>query len=407
MTEEETQDYIEPKRLHDSLILVVDDVELNRKMLVHSLNAQGYHRVVMAADGSQALEMTHDLKPDLVILDLMMPTMDGFAYCKAVRQEKMYDNMPIIVQTALHDIDKKLTAFQMGASDYICKPIDPGELTARTKVHLSQKLMMEDLRTYRKRINAELDAAKAMQARLMPNAYQLEIYENVFNMKIAHHFKTSSALGGDCWGTRPLSENRLAIYMFDFSGHGTSAALNVFRMHTIMQECMHVGGEPGNFLSTLNRHLHPLLERDEFATMFYGVIDTDANCLLYASAATPPVMLFSKAEKEPIVLSVRGFPLGVVPNTLYETKYVPFVHEDLLLLYSDCLIETKNSAGEFLPEQQIKDTTRGIVSKLPQNPSVEVVESLIKLLDTHAAGVMDDDMTITAYWRCPRVENKN
>lgn len=402
MQAQKQEDAIGPERLLESLIIVVDDVELNRKMLTHSLTSQGYSNVVVAADGSQALQMTHDLKPDLVILDLMMPTMDGFAYCKAIRQDKAFDNMPIIVQTALHDIEQKLRAFQSGASDYICKPVDPGELAARTKVHLNQKLLMEDLRDYRQRVSAELDAARLMQNRIMPSAHQIEMCERVFDIKIASHIEMSSALGGDCWGIRPLSDHRLAVFMFDFSGHGMSAALNVFRMHTIMQECMHAGGEPGNYLSTLNRRLQPLLERDEFATMFYGIIDTDANCLLYASAAVPPPIVFSKNEKEPIMLNGRGFPLGVIANTSYDTKYIPFTHTDLLLLYSDCVIETKNAAGEFLSEEKIRAGLQKTLAAKPKNPAKEAVDGLMQLFRAHAAVPMEDDITVNAYWRAPK-----
>ncbi len=354
-------------------------------MLTHSLNGHGYTNVLTANDGSQALQMTYDLKPDLIILDLMMPSMDGFAYCKAIRQNKDFDHMPIIVQTALSEMEQKLKAFQLGASDYISKPIDPGEIAARTKVHLIQKLLMQDLRSYRQRINIELDAARNMQTRLMPSPHLVQMCERVFDMKIAQHFETSSELGGDCWGFRPLSDNRLAIFMYDFSGHGITAAMNVFRMHTIMQEFMHAGGEPGNFLTTINRHLYTLLERDEFATMFYGIIDTDANCLLYASAAAPTPMLFTRTQAEPVLLNNRSFPLGVVPGAMYETKYTPFSACDLLLLFSDGLIESKNAEGKFISEEQLQSTALSALREEPPNPAGHALSALVHLFKTHSS----------------------
>jgi len=395
-------DSISAERLHNSLILVVDDMELNRKMLVHSLKAKGYTNVIIAEDGSEALTLTHELKPDLVILDLMMPTMDGYAYCQAIRQNSAYNNMPILVQTALDDIDKKLRAFQLGATDYICKPIDPGELNARTHVHLINKLLVEDLQTYQKRMMCELDSAKHMQMRLMPTAQQIQMCERVYDLKIASCFETSSHLGGDCWGIRPLSENRMAIWMYDFSGHGMSAAMNVFRMHTIMQEFLHSGGEPGNFLATLNRHLHPLLERDEFATMFYGIIDTDANCLTYASAAVQPVILFTQTEPDPVALNGRGFPLGVIANASYDTKYTPFMHGDLLMLYSDCLIESEDSRGHYITEDQLKQSVKSAIGENQQNPAKHALDIIMQLYKTHHPSAPRDDITINAYYRLPK-----
>ena len=393
---------ISAERLRNALILVVDDIELNRKMLTHCLQAKGYTNVLIAEDGSEALKMTQELRPDLVILDLMMPTMDGFAYCEAIRRDNNFDNMPILVQTALGDIDKKLRAFQLGASDYICKPVDPGELAARTQVHLNQKLLMEDLKEYRKRMTAELHSAKVMQSRLMPTEQQINMCERVYQMNIGCYFETSSHLGGDCWGMRPLSDSRLAIWIYDFSGHGMAAAMNVFRLHTIMQEFIHTGGEPGNFLSTLNRHLYPLLERDEFCTMFYGIIDTDANCLLYASAAVQPSIMFSNVEPEPLSLNGRGFPLGVIPNAAYETKYTPFLHGDLLLLHSDCLTETRNSTGEYITEEQVKSTVQTAIAEQRDNPAHHSIDVLLQLFKMHNSGPINDDFTMNAFWRSPK-----
>ena len=395
--------FISADRMYNSLILVVDDIELNRKILSHSLQAHGYKNVITTTDGSEALKITQEQNPALVILDLMMPKMDGFAYLKAIRQDGNYNTMPIIVQTALDDIERKLEAFDLGASDYICKPVEPRELSARVQVHLSNTLLMDDLRLYKKRMGEELELAQKMQNRLMPNSQQVQMCERVFNLKIASHFETSSDLGGDCWGIRPLSDNRLAIYTIDFSGHGMSSAMNVFRMHTIMQELLHAGGDPGNFLATLNRHLHPLLERDEFATMFYGIIDTDANCLLYSSAGAPSPILISSLEAEPQMLNGRGFPLGVLPNATYETKYTPFMSRNLLLLYSDCLTEAKNEDGEALPEEEIKKLVKTIYDEQQQgNPAKHIVGKLSQAIKEHSPNPLPDDLTITAYFRVPK-----
>lgn len=387
------------KRLHNALILVVDDVKLNRVMLVRSLASRGYTNVLLAQDGAEALRLTHERKPDLVILDLVMPGMDGFAYCQEVRRDSMFDNMPIMVQTMLENADDKVKAFHLGASDYICKPIDPDELSARTKAHLMKKMLIEDLHAYRSHVSAEMDAARAMQDRLMPDTQKIGMCERIFDMKIAAHFETSSALGGDCWGMRPLSDKKLAVYAYDFSGHGVSAALNVFRMHTIIQECVHASFDPGQFLCELNKRLHPLLERNEFATMFYGVIETEANCLLYAAAAAPSPMIFSRSDGEPVSLSGRGFPLGVLNNAVYETQYTPFLPGDLMLLFSDCLTETKNREGRFLSEAQIRQRVTETLRANSHNPAAGSVEAVLELLQTGGTPIADD-LTLNAYWRC-------
>lgn len=387
------------QRLLNALVLIVDDVLVNTKLIASQLSARGYNNVLFASNGREALDISLNERPDLVILDLMMPDMDGFEYCKLIREDASFNDMPIIVQTALDQMEYKLHAFSAGASDYISKPVDGGELEARVRVHLTNKFLIHDLRDYNDRIQHELNAARAMQDRLMPNEQHIRMCERVFDLNIAAHFETSSTLGGDCWGMRPMGDDKLAVYMYDFSGHGISSAMNIFRMHTIMREHNHIGGDPGAFLTTINRHLNPLLERHEFATMFYGIIDIASNCLTYATAAPTAPLLYSSQTQETFWLTSRGFPLGVVPNATYETKHAPMLPGNFLLLYSDGLNETRNAAGEFLDHDRIKDAVRHAVDNPRAHIASHVIEELRRLQSRHCHGPLFDDLTLSVYAR--------
>ena len=388
------------ERLNNASILVVDDVEVNRAILMGSLKKRGYTNILVAKDGAEALRITYEEKPDLVILDIVMPSMDGFSYCKAIRRDPAFDNMPILVQTMLEKMEDKLKAFHLGASDYICKPINPDELSARTQVHLMKKLLVEDLHNYQLRTDAEMQAAKSMQARLMPDEHMIAMCERMFDMKIAAHVETSSLLGGDSWGIRPLSDTKLAIYSYDFSGHGVSAAMNVFRIHTVMQECAYASADPGHFLGQLSKRLHPLLERNQFATMFYAVIDTDANCLLYAAAAAPSPILFTQADQNCALLDASGFPLGAISNAAYQTHSIAFMPNDLLLFASDCLIESKNSEGELLCEEAIAECVSDTMYKNMMNPARSCLDGILSKFRNHTSAPIGDDLTISTFWRC-------
>jgi phosphoserine phosphatase RsbU/P len=390
---------IESARLKNALILVVDDIELNRKMLLHSLQAHGFTNLMCTDDGANALEICHQHRPDLVILDLMMPAMDGFSFLRAIRRDSSFRRMPIIVQTVLDDIEKKVTAFSLGASDYICKPLEPAELSARTLVHLKNKFLAEDLYLYKQRITEELETARIMQKRLMPSSAQLQLAERVYDMDVHTHFEASNILGGDSWGIHPLSNHKLAIWNYDFSGHGMSAALNVFRMHTIMQELQDNVLDPGSYLSSINAQLQPLLERNQFATMFYGVIDTSANCFIYAAAASPPPLLVSGSSMSGIRLNSRGFPLGVIPHATYDSTYVPFMPGDLLFLYSDCLTETPNEQDELLTEDDLqRQLLRSFASK-GANVAEQAIKQMLELFHSHSGSLLRDDLTLSAYYR--------
>jgi len=390
---------IAQERLHNALILVVDDLEINRKTLVQSLRSHSYKNIITATNGSEALQLTYDRRPDIVILDLMMPEMDGLSYCKAIRNQREFDRMPILVQTAVSNQEHKISAFDLGANDYVSKPVDASELSARTAVHLVQRFLIADLDNYKTSIEMEMHSAKQMQNRLMPNRAYVDMCERMFNMQIDSYFETSSDFGGDYWGIRMLSDKRLAVYQFDFAGHGMSAAMNVFRMHTLMQECSYASGDPGNFLTTLNHHLYPLIERNEFATMFYGIIDTESNCLIYATAAMHAALLFKRGLEAPVSLEARGFPMGALIDTTYTSIYAPFSAGDLLLLFSDCLIESTNAKGEFLGDDAVHSNVRKTLNANPRHKPKDVIEALLEQLRSHAPGPLFDDLTISAYAR--------
>jgi len=147
-------------RFAEARILVVDDAPFNVKLICAKLAACGYQNLDTAVDGIDALSKTYLVKPDLVLLDLMMPNMDGFGYCEHIRSDPATGHMPIIVQTALNDRDTKLRALSMGADDFLNKPLDLDEVSLRAHVHLERHFMLQDLEEMRKCLNKELETAK-------------------------------------------------------------------------------------------------------------------------------------------------------------------------------------------------------------------------------------------------------
>ena len=125
------------------------------------------------------------MHPDLVILDMMMPEMDGFEYCQHIRAIPEVMSMPILVQTALEGNEGKLRAFAMGASDYVSKPVHGAELVARVRVHLMNQLLLDDVSAREQMMLAELRAAQVMQQRLMPTKEQIETLAKKHALDIA------------------------------------------------------------------------------------------------------------------------------------------------------------------------------------------------------------------------------
>ena len=129
---------------HSPSILIVDDVEANRKLLIAILEKQGY-RVRVASNGTQALRSVESSPPDLILLDIRMPELDGLEVCRRIKRDEALRGIPIIFLSALDDIEDKLQAFQSGGVDYVAKPFSQDEVLARVSTHLKLRQLQNEL----------------------------------------------------------------------------------------------------------------------------------------------------------------------------------------------------------------------------------------------------------------------
>src|ERR1039457_2247201 len=113
-------------------ILIVDDEDANLRLLISCLVPLGYD-IGTAGNGKEAVQKAGDFRPDLIILDIMMPVMDGYEACRLIKADQETKNIPIIMVTALHDRESRLKGLAVSANDSLSKPTDPPELTIRVK----------------------------------------------------------------------------------------------------------------------------------------------------------------------------------------------------------------------------------------------------------------------------------
>ena len=155
-------------------ILIVDDEPALRLILTTRLSLAGY-QVVAAADGEEALEVYAKENPDLIVLDVMMPKMDGYGVCQALRQES---NVPIIMLTALGDVGDRITGLQLGADDYLAKPFSPKELEARIACVLR--------RVKDRRPNAEADRTVIQVGTLRIDTRKRQVFREDRRIRLTH-----------------------------------------------------------------------------------------------------------------------------------------------------------------------------------------------------------------------------
>lgn len=367
-------------------ILVVDDNRVNRQLLNALLDRAGGFVIDNAGDGEEALKAMERAMPDLILLDLMMPKVDGFEFCRRLRATPSMAEIPVLVQSSLSRPEDRAKAFAVGATDYITKPINVGELISRIRIHLENRTLVSSLQRYRKRTEEDLALARRMQERLLPDNKR---HDSLAGMGIVCDslFAPTSELGGDLWGYRRLDNDRVLVYIVDFSGHGVGAALNTFRLHAIIQG-MTIGEDPSHFLSALNRRLCGLLPYGQFATMLAAIIDVEKGICRYASAASTGPMFWGKDAVAPLIGDSAGLPLGLVPTAEYVTHEYDFPPDSRLFLYSDAAVE--------IP---VGDSVNGdegfcdlVIRHVILNPSTHGLERLATALT--AVGPIEDDLTL-------------
>lgn len=386
--------------LDNSKILIIEDDYISRLVIKEIFKELGFAFVEDVENGQIGFEVAKKIKPDLIIMDVQMPEMDGITCCQLIRNTDDISDTAILVQTALNETDDKARVFEAGADDYISKPIDPYEITARSILHLERLMMLKKLKSYHERVRSELDMARQTQSVLLPDEQEILKLSKDYNIEMKSYFKTSSELGGDFWGMQSLSSQKLALYQVDFTGHGVNAALNTFRLHALMHNNLTVTDQPGAYLTYLNAILAPLLPTGQFATMFYAVIDFEKNELAYASAAAPYPILFVDKGSSAEALKENNLPLGVQASKVYKTRTVPFKQKDMLFLYSDALIETLDSQGAYLDIDEIVYLVQEFFGC---QESFDVNKGFSGFLDSFQKRhfeCLKDDLTLNFCYRC-------
>ncbi|MDU6726304.1 MAG: fused response regulator/phosphatase [Bradyrhizobium sp.] len=372
-------------------ILIADDDPLCRQLVAGVLRQQKFTRLEFADGGRSALEQVRSFRPDLILLDMQMPDLNGLDVCGQLRADPDFADVPILLQTATVDRKKMGELFCGGASDFLSKPVNPSELIARVVAHIERWNSLRELRFYRERISRELEAARRMQFELLPEPAALQEAAHALGLRIASYNRPSSELGGDLWGVLPIDDGSFGIFLADFTGHGVNAALNTFRLHALIHEYKELHGDPGALVSMLNERLVRLLRIGQFATFLYVVVDHQKGEIRFASAGAPPAILVQGTAARARLCDTSSLPLGIERGVQYLTSKRRFPAGSLLLLFSDGLPEFPNAKGRRIGD-------KGLVTALNACPAgltpKEVLDQLCAAAGITATSPLPDDTTI-------------
>lgn len=367
-------------------VLIVEDNPFNRRMLEALINTMGIGRIDCAADGIEGLAAIARHRPDLVLLDVMMPNMDGHEMCRRLRADHALSDLPVLFITALDDAKSRSTCFAVGGNDVVSKPIEADEVLARVRVHLQNALLMANLNAYRNRVREELEAARVAQETLIPTPAHLAAIRARTGLVIDGVMESSSELGGDFWTLYEAGPRHLGVLAADFTGHGLAAAFNVFRLHVLLSRLPRQPPPPGRLLARLNTELKTLLKPGQFAALFAGLIDLDNDTLTYAGGATPAPLLLG--DGAPRYLPVEGPPLGAFADAEFDETTVAFPPGSGLFIYSDALIESLAN-GVAVCDEDILPTWLG-----DNADDDSLVSSILNRFHAKIPGDPPDDLTL-------------
>ncbi|MFP5517472.1 MAG: PP2C family protein-serine/threonine phosphatase [Alphaproteobacteria bacterium] len=366
--------------LSDCRVLIVDDNEFNRKSLALVIRRAGITDIAFAENGREGLAAVDRFRPDLVLLDVDMPVMNGWEMCEALRRNATHEELPVLFQTALDSDEEQVRCFEAGGSDFISKPIKPGECVARVRHQLEKRKLFSDLAAFRERVQRELSHARAMQTSLLPEKRRLAEVADRYGLTLDAHFETSSELGGDFWGLYPLGDRRLGLLIVDFAGHGITAAINTFRLHTLIDRFPMHHVAPSQWLAQLNAALKDVLPTGQFATAFFGILDLATDTLTFAAAGSPNPVLGTPAGTKGDGPDIRlldsaGLVLGASRRAQYVDHSFRLPRGGFLFLYSDALIECGGDELGPLGQDAVPDFVRDALAKDRVHPLGPMMDS--------------------------------
>ncbi|MEO7318104.1 MAG: SpoIIE family protein phosphatase [Chthoniobacteraceae bacterium] len=366
-------------------VLVVDDDAASRRLLLRSLDAMGY-ATEGAGDGSQALEMIVAQPPEIVLLDLDLPGMNGAEVCTRLRhhQREEVRNIPVVMLTAHDGEREEVACLAAGANDFISKPIGRAALAARIATQLRLRALNETLRLQNEELErwraaqiADLDAAQLVQRAILPAD------EAIPGWKMEVGFSPIIQVGGDIYGVETTREGRL-VWLADATGHGVAAALCTTLVALLFQRAATLS-DPGKVLAQVNAGMLRIFHGGSIMSAVCAMLLPDGE-LRFAGAGHPP-LLVRRADGRVESIASQSTVLGVLPDLTFPMDVLNLAVGDVALFLTDGLYSARRPDGKRIEIEEVA-------------PAFALGEKLSALIDRmRGKSAFDDDATAISIQR--------
>jgi sigma-B regulation protein RsbU (phosphoserine phosphatase) len=384
-------------------LLVVDDNEDNRYTLTMMLSLEGYDDVAVANDGAQALEMLKDAAFDLLLLDVMMPRVNGYEVLENLKEQGRLRDLPVLMISAVTELDSVVRCIELGADDYLSKPFNPVLLKARLAACLEKKRLRDAVLTHAARMESELAAARDMQLAMVPRSFPRPAAD--WPIDVHAFMEPAREVGGDLYDFFPLDGGRFVFLLGDVCDKGVPAALFMARTKNLVRLVSELARTsdgsmlpPGEILTRVNRELATDNPTLTFVTLFLGIVDADCRSIDFCNAGhNDPYLLSVQGGVRPLTAS-KGQPLGIRLDTRYATTRIDLHQGEALFLFSDGITEALDAEQQLFSEARLEKQ----LAELTNASAQKLVEGVGSAVSQFLQGTPpSDDVTMLALRRLP------
>lgn len=380
--------------------MVVDDVEVNRDLLSRRLQRMG-HVVTTANDGQEALDLTSDPSWDLIMLDVMMPVLDGIGALTALKANDSTRHIPVIMISANTELETVVKCIELGAEDYLPKPFDPVLLRARVGASLEKKRLRDREQARARRMQKDLEVGARIQRDFLP-----ESLPTVPGYQFAARFEPAREVGGDFYDAFRLPDGAVALVLGDVCDKGVGAALFMALFRSLIRavSASQIGSHTVEMLES--RVLHAVTVTNDyianthgranmFATLFVGALDPATGTIAYVNGGHEPPRVVRANGTVRTMLPPTGPAVGMLPEIPFTAGTIVLAPGETLLVLTDGITESRAPNGLLLGD----DATDALLTA-PADTVDVLLDRVLDAVHAHAAGEpAADDVTLLAIRR--------
>lgn len=373
------------------VVLAVDDTPENLDVVRGILVPE--YKVKAVTNGAAALKIAASQAPDIILLDIMMPDMDGYEVCRQLKANPLTADIPVIFLTAKDQTADEAEGFALGAADYIHKPVNPPILQARVKTHVALKRSMDDLQQLsqalaaaKERMEIELNVGRDIQKSMLP-----EVAPNRLEITLSARMDAAREVGGDFYDYFMLNEDELCFCVADVSGKGVGAALFMAMTKLLIKSRAVDDQQPSEIMTRVNSDLAKDNPECMFVTVFLAKINLLDGTVTYTNAGHNPPLIRRASGSVEEVPDLHGPVAAIEEGKNYGQSTLTLKPDDVLLVFTDGVTEAMDIQDNLYSDQRLLEALQCV----QEASASSVLQSVSDSVDEFSRGAEQaDDITM-------------